>query len=126
MTTLNLVPTGTLRDDNRALPPVPADVRPTYWMFHNARWHNITGFIRSATWRHGQPIVNRVGGVATPANGNLIIDDLEGYFNVFNPNTNINPLPGARIRIVDGREVTDASLFEGYSRGVQNLSLIHI
>ena len=76
----------------------------------------ITHLVKSANWRVGQQLPNRIGGVMRPADGHLLIDDLDGELNVFNP-SGYDPYPGATILIQD---VLGRTLFTGYSAGALN------
>ena len=57
-----------------------------------------THLVRGGQWRYGQQQPNRIGGVMRPADGTVLINDLDGEFNVFNP-SQYDPYPGAEIRI---------------------------
>ena len=79
---------------------------------------DITAYVQSLQWRYGDQRANRIGYVARPMDGTIILDDLEGRFGVFNHHPNIDPTPGARVEVWNGR----FKLFEGWSAGVQTIT----
>ena len=109
-------PTGPLR---QPAPELPISV----WLAEGTVWRNISAYIRMAQWRHGGIHPNRLGAVEQLANGALYLDDIDGYFNAFNPHVHIDAAPGALVEIHAGpdRGAGRTMLFKGFSRGVQNM-----
>lgn len=92
---------------------------PSYHLYMFGRWVNISEFVMSANWTHGQLIPHRIGVVMQPAQGALVLDDTDGVFNTFNPAAGIDPHPGVPIEIWSGSARSSGDiLFRGWTRGV--------
>ena len=74
----------------------------------------ITHLVKSAQWTIGQRLTNRIGGVMQSTRGSIILDNVDGQFSVLNTTDAYVPLPGSRIRILQGSN----TLFTGWTSGV--------
>ena len=102
--------------DDRILPQ--GSSRPSYWAFMNGRWINISPYVRSAEWQHGNMEPVRIGAILNPAVGALLLDNRDGEWSPFNPHALIDPYPGVSVEIRDSVDRSGELLFW--------LSLIHI
>ena len=75
----------------------------------------LTHLVKSAQWRFGQRIVNRLGGVMRPADGVLVLDNRDGQFSTFNVTNEYIPLPSSRVRITYRGETA----FTGWTSGTE-------
>ena len=86
------------------------------------RFVDITAYVQAAQWRYGSRFPNRVGGMAEPGAGVLMLSDERGLFSPLNPHPQIDPTPQARVFIIRGALVNNrrlpVRLFSGFSKGV--------
>ena len=93
---------------------------PSYHSFMRGKWLDLTDWVSSAQWRHGQQLLYQAGSVMSPANGSLLLDNRDVDWNPFiNNHPDIETSPGNPIEIWEGQVRGDGELlFNGWTQGV--------
>ena len=107
---------GTVPVDSSTLPTPMTNNRLSFRMYMHEKWVDITPFVEGATWRYGDSQQLRIGGVARPSDGTLLIDNSFGEWNTFNPHADIDPTPAVPVQILWDEDL----MFTGWTKGVQS------